>query len=170
MKHVFAAGMVAAIVTLGGSRAGAAEVHCDNKPMLGRYLEAFDLIFNQRRFDLIPDYFGDDYHSNDAPPGSPHGPAMLRRFEDDMAQGYPERRLTNDLIVCSDDVLVARQTITAVNDGPLFGRPATHKRQSVTWIDIYRFKDGKFVEQWGGGDMLGGMLQLGYQLTPPKAP
>lgn len=161
---------MAATLLLGGGPAGAAEVHCDNAPMLARYLEAFDRIYNQRPFELIPDYFDEAYHSNDLPPDGPHGPAMVRRFEEDMAEAFPQRRLTNDLIVCAGDLLVARQTIIAVNDGPLFGQPATHKTQTATWIDIYRFKDGKFVEQWGGGDTLGGMLQLGYQLTPPQAP
>ena len=70
-----------------------------------------------------------------------------------MAKSFPKRKLTNDLIICGGDMVVAYQTVEGINDGPLFGGiPATGKSFNFNWIDIYRFKYGKVVERWGAGD------------------
>jgi predicted ester cyclase len=164
-------GLITAALLLIAPAAHAGEVQCrGNEVMLQRYLGLFDEVFNGRKLDRIPEYIAEDFLPHDSAPGTPRGPEAIRRFVTSMAASFPQRRLTNDLIVCGGDLLVAYQTVEGVNDGPLFGGlPPTGKAFSFKWIDIYRFRDGKVVERWGAGDALGMMQQLGFTLTPPAA-
>lgn len=148
----------------------AGEVQCKGQEaLLKSYLGLFDDVFNGRKLELVDSYIAADFVSHDSPPGTPQGPEAIRTFVANMAKSFPTRKLTNDLVICRDDIVVAYQTVEGVNYGPLFGGPPTGKSFNFKWIDIYRFKNGKVVERWGAGDSLGMMTQLGFKLTPPAA-
>ena len=148
--------------------AAATEIYCTgNEANLKVYLEMFDKVFNGRDVSLIPKYVSPDFKSRYAPPTAPHGPALTKTFVEATAKAFPKRKLTNDVIICKDDMLIASQTIEAINDGPYMGQPPTGKAMKFTGIDIYRYKDGMMVEQWGDYDVLGMMKQMGYTLTAP---
>jgi predicted ester cyclase len=150
----------------------AGEVQCKgNEAMLARYIGLFDEVFNGRKLDRIDEYIAADFLPHDSAPNTPRGPEAIRLLVTNMAKSFPKRKLTNDLIVCGGDLVVAYQTVEGTNDGPLFGgMPPTGKSFNFKWVDIYRFKDGKVVERWGAGDSLGMMQQMGFKLTPPTAP
>ncbi len=153
----------------GAATAMAGEVQCKgNEAMLARYLGMFDEVFNGRKLDRIAEYTSEDFQPHDSAPGTPRGHEAIRLLVVNMAKSFPKRHLTNDLIICSGDLVVAYQTVEGTNDGPLFGgMPPTGKSFNFKWIDIYRFKAGKVVERWGAGDALGMMTQMGFKLTPP---
>jgi predicted ester cyclase len=150
----------------------AGEVQCKgNEAMLARYLGLFDEVFNGRKLERIDEYIAADFLPHDSALNTPRGPEAIRLLVTNMAKSFPQRKLTNDLIVCGGDMVVAYQTVEGTNDGPLFGgMPPTGKSFNFKWVDIYRFKDGKVVERWGAGDSLGMMQQMGFKLTPPVAP
>jgi predicted ester cyclase len=161
----------AAFTALTVSTASAGEVQCKGKEaMLERYLGLFDNVFNGRKVEMISEYIADDFLSHDTAPNTPRGPEAIRLLVVNMAKSFPKRKLTNELIMCSDDLVMAYQTVEGTNDGPLFGGPPTGKSFNFKWVDIYRFKDGKVVERWGAGDALGMMNQLGFKLVPADAP
>ncbi|MDX2145373.1 MAG: ester cyclase [Rhodospirillaceae bacterium] len=162
--------LLAAALLLTAPAAHAGEVQCQgNEAMLARYIGLFDEVFNGRKLDRIEDYIAADFLPHDGAPGA-RGPEAIRSFVTNMAKSFPKRKLTNDLIVCGGDLLVAYQTVEGTNDGPLFGGlPPTGKSFNFKWIDIYRFKGGKVVERWGAGDALGMMQQMGFKLMPPAA-
>jgi len=151
--------------------ASATEIQCKgNEAMLARYIGMFDEVFNGRKLDRIAEYTSEDFQPHDSAPGTPKGHEAIRLLVTNMAKSFPKRHLTNDLIICSGDLVVAYQTVEGTNDGPLFGgMPPTGKSFNFKWIDIYRFKGGKVVERWGAGDALGMMTQMGFKLTPPTA-
>ncbi|MSQ87241.1 MAG: hypothetical protein EXR10_10475 [Alphaproteobacteria bacterium] len=162
---------MAALSFLAASGAHATEVKCKgNEAMLTRYLGMFDEVFNGRKLDRIAEYTSEDFQPHDSAPGTPKGHEAIRLLVTNMAKSFPKRKLTNDLIICGGDMVVAYQTVEGINDGPLFGGiPATGKSFNFNWIDICRFKYGKVVERWGAGDALGMMTQMGFKLTPPSA-
>lgn len=49
------------------------------------------------------------------------------------------------------------------------GIPATGKRIAVTYTDIWRFENGKLVENWVQMDLMGLMQQLGVAPAPGPA-
>jgi predicted SnoaL-like aldol condensation-catalyzing enzyme len=157
-----------AALALLSTRAAATEIHCDGQEAnLKAYLEMFDKVFNGRDLSLVEKYVSPAFKSRYAPPSAPTGPELTKGFVAATAKAFPKRKLTNDVIVCKDDLLIASQTIEAVNDGPYMGQPPTGKAMKFTGIDIYRYKDGMMVEQWGDYDVLGMMKQMGYTLTAP---
>jgi len=167
-KALLALVCLSTLVSAFAARAG--EVQCKgNEAMLERYLGLFDNVFNGRKVEMIADYIAPDFLSHDTAPDTPRGPEAIRRLVVNMATAFPQRKLTNDLIMCSGDLVMAYQTVEGTNDGPLFGGPPTGKSFNFKWVDIYRFKDGKVVERWGAGDSLGMMTQMGFKLTPPQA-
>jgi predicted ester cyclase len=162
---------ITAALLLVAPAAHAGEVQCKgNEAMLARYLGLFDDVFNGRKVEMIPEYIAPDFLPHDSAPNTPRGPEAIRLLVVNMAKSFPKRKLTNDLIVCGGDMVVAYQTVEGTNDGPLFGGlPPTGKSFNFKWVDIYRFKDGKVVERWGAGDSLGMMQQMGFTLSPPKS-
>jgi predicted ester cyclase len=161
--------MAAAAVIVGlGAPAGATEIHCDgNEANLKVYLEMFEKVFNGRDLSLVEKYVSKDFKRRNSPPGAPTGPELTKTFVAATARAFPTRKLTNDVIICRGDFVIATQTIEGINDGPYMGMPPTGKSFKFTGIDIYRYKDGMMVEAWGDYDVLGMMRQMGYTLTTP---
>ena len=54
-------------------------------------------------------------------------------------------------------------TISGINDGELFGFPATGKRMSVRGINFFRLKDGQIVERWGRSTSSGSCSSLAWR-------
>ena len=73
-----------------------------------------------------------------------------------MQAAFPKRHLFNDVVLCADGiVVVARQTVLAINDGPFLGKPPTHCVTLVTWTDTYRFRNGRVYETYAAdGDTI----------------
>jgi predicted ester cyclase len=56
--------------------------------------------------------------------------------------------------------------MTGTHRGEFMGIPATNKSVKVSYIDLWRVENGKFVENWVQLDMLGLMQQLGVVPAP----
>jgi predicted ester cyclase len=59
------------------------------------------------------------------------------------------------------DKLVARHTITGINQGEYMGLPPTGRSVAYNEIFILRFADGRIAETSGAVDVLSQMKQLG---------
>ncbi len=64
-------------------------------------------------------------------------------------------------IIASGDRVWVRYIGSGIHSGPLLGIPATGKRIEWNGINIYRLVDGKVVETWQLGDLLGILQQMG---------
>ena len=71
-----------------------------------------------------------------------------------------------EFLVAEGDMVVVRETYRLRHKGEFQGLPPTGKDVSITSTEIYRIADGKFVEGWVEGDMLGLLQQLGILPTP----
>ena len=81
---------------------------------------------------------------------------------------YPDHKtIIHDILVDGDRAAV-RYTWTGTNTGAGMSIPPTGKRVSVDGCDVYRFVNGKIVEEWGHEGYLSLFQQLGYEITPPK--
>ena len=76
---------------------------------------------------------------------------------------FTDVRSTIDEMIVDGDTAVIRWTWEGTHTGtsPSLGIPATGKHVSFAGCSVYHFKDGKIVEQWEYGDMLGMLQQLG---------
>jgi len=69
--------------------------------------------------------------------------------------------VTLEFIIVDGDLVVERSNVRATHTGTFQGVPPTSKQ--VTWTEnyIYRVSQGKVVEVWSCGDLLGIMHQIG---------
>jgi len=81
----------------------------------------------------------------------------------DTLAAFRETRSNIDEMLVDGDTAVIRWTWEGTHSGPLtsIGIPATGKRIRFAGCSVYHFRDGKIVEQWEYGDLLGMLQQLG---------
>ena len=97
--------------------------------------------------------------------GLPSGIEGVRAFFSMQFSAFPDERTTSLDMVAEGDKVVHRMAGVGTHDGLFLGIPATGKRITWTWIDIWRIADGKLAEHWVEADMMSALQQLG--MMPP---
>ena len=103
---------------------------------------------NFRRHDLasaLPEVSGTD------------GPANLVQM---VLRAIPDLRYEIQQIVAKDDRVVVQLRGTGTHRGEFLGVAGTAKRMEWNAINIYRFEDGKIIENWQLLDVWGLMRQM----------
>lgn len=110
---------------------------------------------------LVDRYFAEDFVSHDPVPGFPADREGVRNHVEAIHGAMDvEQSEATHLLAEGDDVAV-HWRITGTHTGEYIGIPATNRRVDTNGIVIYRFRDGKVVEEWQRSDDLGMMQQLG---------
>jgi len=79
---------------------------------------------------------------------------------------FPDFRVTTENIVAEGDKVAVRWTVTGTHEGTLMGVPPTGRPVKFSGMTIYRFADGKIVENWWAYDALGMMQQITAPVEP----
>jgi predicted ester cyclase len=126
----------------------------------GVALRLFEEAFNRGNLDVIGELVHPDlvYHY---PDGDIEGLEGARQLVIAMRSDFPDFHVTTEDVLAEGDKVVVRFTDSGTYEGGEFGAAATGKRVTWTGVDIFRIADGKIIEGWGVGDMLGLMRQLG---------
>lgn len=143
-------------------------LRCDgDENLLASYYDLFNNLWLNRNVAQIDRWVDPDFSLPILPPGAPRGPQLLAGFIGAVKAAFPKRHLFNDVVLCGDGIVAARQTIVAINDGPYLGKPPTHRVTLVTWTDTYRFRNGRVYETYAAdGDTIDTARQLGWVLLP----
>jgi steroid delta-isomerase-like uncharacterized protein len=96
----------------------------------------------------------------------PFDAAANRAFYEGMWNAFPGAELTIDDTVAEGDKLAVRFHLAGKHEGEFQGIPATGRSFVLNGHTILRFKDGRVVERWTTGDLLGLLTQLGAIPTP----
>ncbi len=147
----------------------ATEIHCDGQTEnLNRYLEMFEVLFIQRDGVRAGEFYADPFISHNADAGGSETtlarPSRMERMFAASKNASPDRTLVNDLIICKDDLVSTRMTVTGTQTGEMMGSPATGRAFKFTAMDIFRFEEGMVVERWGNSDTLILIRQLGLDV------
>jgi steroid delta-isomerase-like uncharacterized protein len=126
-----------------------------------------DDAWHKRDLDAAFEVYAEDVvcHSPPFPPMA--GREANKQSDAGILAAFSETRSTiNDLVV-EDDLATTRWTWEGVHTGttPALGLAPTGKRVVKEGSTVYRFQDGKIMEQWEYGDWLGLLQQLG--VIPP---
>lgn len=78
-----------------------------------------------------------------------------------MRAGFPDIQWVLEEQIAEDDKIAARFTMRGTHQGAFFGVPPTGKTIAVQAMNIYRFADGKIVEERGLPDLLSLLMQIG---------
>ena len=157
------------ILLLVSAPAVATEIHCDGQSEnLNTYLKMFDVLFLQRDGSRAGEFYAAEFISHNSDAGGSDTtigrPAQLEAMFEAGKTASPDRTVVNDMIICKDDIVSTRMTVTGTQTGVMMGNPPTGRKFKFTAMDMFRFKDGKVVERWGNSDSLIIIRQLGLDV------
>jgi predicted ester cyclase len=91
------------------------------------------------------------------------GPGVtgLRTFYRLMTLAFPDARIETDDVISEGEKLAHRYTLYGTHRAEYLGFPPTMKRIMSAGQVIHHFRDGKSIEVWAAGDILGLLIQIG---------
>jgi predicted ester cyclase len=137
----------------------------ENKALFRRFVEQ---VANQGDLSVVDELLIPTFVEHEVlPPGTPSGRDGVKHFFQTWRRGFPDGRVTLDLVIAEGDLVTAYETWTGIHAGEFMGIPASGKSVKFQAVDIIRVVDGEFVEHWGISDTMSLMQQLGV-IPPPE--
>ena len=124
-------------------------------------------IWNAGRFELIPDYFAEDFVMESATAPTRRGHAELRAAVERAHAAFEGFREEVRTIVADAERVVIHFAISGRHTGQWGPLAGTGREVAFDEIVIMTVRDGKVVHQVGVIDNLTGLRQVGVLLTPP---
>ena len=123
----------------------------ENKATVRRFFTAMEQGDQAARREIIhPEFVG--LHAPGGEFRRPGSPEAARGFGEVFREGLPDGQWSIDLLIAEGDYAVARWTFSVTHtgtwDGPLGHFPPTDRRVAFSGVNIYRFQDGKIIENW----------------------
>jgi predicted ester cyclase len=115
---------------------------------------------NNRNYAVFQELLAPDY-VNYTFRGSQPGPVGFTEEVKKFVVGFPDLKLNHESIVVEGDNVATRGYWTGTHKGEFLGMPPTNKTVRVEFMDFWKFKNGKPVENWVQMDFPGLMAQLG---------
>ena len=109
--------------------------------------------------DRFDDFIADDYVNHN--PYVKQGLRGAKEFFKGWMLSFPDTEVTVEDVFADGDTLIGRFTYRATHKEEFLGIPATGRSIQMRSIDIWRVRDGKFVERWDELNLLEVMQQLG---------
>lgn len=137
---------------------------------LKTYLKIHEVLFTERDSTRVGEFYAPEVISHNMDAG---GSGARRVNNQQLAamwsaskRNNPQRRLVDDLILCSGEYIIVRTTIHTHDNTGIAGNPPTNKPYVISATDIYRFEKGKVVERWGNSDLMSMIEQVGLAVVP----
>lgn len=122
-------------------------------------VETFVRMLNEHEPDLVERFVAVDYVNHNAFVGD--GREANRAFWAGFFAALPDLQATMEDVVVSGDRVVGRFVYRGTHRGEFFGIPASGRRIEMRSIDIWRVRDGEFVEHWDELNTLDLVRQFG---------
>jgi len=137
-----------------------------NKTLITRFAEAI----NTSNWDALDELVSQDFqrHCQATPDVEVKSLQEFKDLQQGFIVGFPDQRVTMDLILAEGDHVATYGAYQATHTGPMGNIPATGKAVDVKMMTIFRVEEGKIAEIWVEWDNMAMLGQLG--LLPPPAP
>jgi steroid delta-isomerase-like uncharacterized protein len=136
----------------------------ENKAVIRRFVEE---VQTQHNIDIMDELFSPDFYDHSSL-STTHTLNESKQFFAMCFSAFPDLRADIHDQIAEEDKVVTHKTFRGTHKGEFMGIPATGKRVSFDVIDIFRVTEGRIMEHWFEGDMMGLMQQLGAVPTPEK--
>lgn len=134
----------------------------ENKRLVRRLFE--DAV-NKGDLDIADELVGRTYVNHDMPAPAP-GLEGFKQIITMFRAAFPDLSVTLEEVLAEGDEVSTRGRWTGTHKGEFMNIPATGKKVTVSYIDIWRVDKGKLAENWVQMDMMGLMQQLGVVPAP----
>jgi steroid delta-isomerase-like uncharacterized protein len=129
----------------------------ENKALLSRYVQE---VWDKQNPGAVDGFLAPNYRRHRSPTADPltreDQKQLLARFR----AAFPDVQIKIEEIIAKGDRIAFRSTMRGTHRGEFLGIPPTGKQVTVGLVDVVHIKNGKFVEQWGGPDLLDLVQQL----------
>jgi predicted SnoaL-like aldol condensation-catalyzing enzyme len=137
----------------------------DNKSIIRRFVEEG---LNKLDAALIDEVYSADYVGHDPDRPTPRALADLKQaFGGLLGKVFASPQYSIERLAAEGDLVVWHWIFRAVHQGEILGISPTGKQIEFGGVNIFRFENGKVVEDWVYRDTVGMMRQLGA-LPAPK--
>jgi steroid delta-isomerase-like uncharacterized protein len=137
-----------------------------NKAIVRR---VFDEIVSKGNLSVADELLAADYVNHDFPTPMP-GADGFKMVTTMFRAAFPDIVVKLADVLAEGDKVVTRGAFEGTHKGEFMGIPATGKRVSVKYLDVWRLENGKAKENWVQMDLLGLMQQLGVVPAPDQVP
>ncbi len=134
-----------------------------NKALLRRIFEEG---LNQNQPSVFDELIAPNFVIYDPPLGQQPNREGFRQIIASFREAFPDVHITIEDEFADGDYVIQRGYATGTHQGEFQGLPPTGKTFKINVIHIWRFANGKAVENWVQMDALGLMQQLGVVPTP----
>ncbi len=136
-----------------------------NKTIVRR---VFDEIVNKGNLGVADELLAADYVNHDFPAPAP-GAEGFKLVTTMFRSAFPDIVVTLEDEFAEGDKVVTRGVFAGTHTGEFMGIPATGRKVTIKYLDIWRLENGKAKENWVQMDLLGLMQQLGVIPAPGHA-
>lgn len=122
-----------------------------------------DEVWNQGNIDAVPRLFAPNVVRHQPPMPDVVGLEAVTQYIRDIRSAYSQLRLQIFDLVIDGDISASRFTIEVMHtgDSPTLPIPPTGTKVVTQGASIWRWENGRVVEDWTYNDYLGLMQQLG---------
>jgi steroid delta-isomerase-like uncharacterized protein len=119
----------------------------------------FEEILGRGKFEEYESVYAPGYisHGSHGDVGRDQDRASVKNWR----QAFPDLRITMEQVVAEGDLVAVHFVAEGANTGAANGMPATGKSVRIPAMTIFRFTDGKIVEEWPMFNELDFLRQLG---------
>ena len=141
----------------------------DTKELKAKIQQALEEAWNNGDVDVLDELYDPGFVRHRPPFDDYTGLDAHKQRIEMIRTAYPDHKtIVHDILVEGDRAAV-RYTWIGTHTGNGLSIPPTGKQVSVDGCDVYRFVNGKIVEEWVHEGYLSLFQQLGYTITPPEA-
>lgn len=119
----------------------------------------FAQALNEKRVELFDEFIHAEYNNHN--PQVQPGPAGVKSFFRHYLDAFPDTKVVVEDVIEQDDHISARFTYNGTFNKPFMGYRPNGASIKLRSIDIWRVKDGKFVEHWDELNLLEVFQQMG---------
>jgi len=118
----------------------------ENKRLVARFL---DEVYNRGNLAVADELVADDYTSHNQLQIEVLGPEGIKAAARAQRAAFPDQETIIDEIIAEGDLVAVRARDRGTHSGAAFaGIEPRGNRFEITWIDIFRVRDGELREAW----------------------
>lgn len=129
--------------------------------------QSVERTWNKGQLDMLGEDYAPDFIRHNPPNGDLVGIEAFKQYIIALRTAFPDFTLRMDEMIVEGTTQAGRWSFQGTNTGPLpdADMPPTGRHVEMTGLFFLHTRDGKIVEEWSYGDMMGLFQQLG--LIPP---